>query len=164
MPRPLYAGAVTFETVTRRLSLLLIGAALVLLAWVFYLGATLRGQAHVQMWSSTWVGLDCLEIIGLVSTAVLVQQRRSAVIFVSALTGTVFLMDAWFDLMLSEGGFDAMVSALFGEIPCALITYAIALTAPAWVRDQDAATAQARRRLARLQELRESVLARTGQR
>lgn len=142
----------------RRLSLLLLGVALFLVLWVLYLGATLRGQAMVRMWSETWVGLDCLEICGLIATAGLVIGRRSGVVVAAAMTGTLFLVDAWFDVMLSEGGVGEVLSALFGELPCAAVCFAIALTAPEWVRDHDRAAALAARRLARLRRLQRRLL------
>ena len=40
-------------------------------AWVLELGAVLQGQAQVRNWSSVWVGLDLMEIAGLVVTAIL---------------------------------------------------------------------------------------------
>jgi len=45
---------------------------------VFELGAVLQGQAQVRNWSSTWIGLDLMEITGLALTALTVWAGRNA--------------------------------------------------------------------------------------
>jgi len=129
-----------------RIALALLAVAFCMLPWLLILGATLQGQTNVRMWSSTWIGLDCLEIIGLLATSILLIQRKSLVIMTATFTATLFLVDAWFDVMLSQAGADwnqALLSAFIGEIPLSLICFYIALTAPAWIKDNSQAVRRA---------------------
>ena len=45
---------------------------------MFELGAVLHGQAQVRNCSSTWIGLDLMEITGLALTALTVWAGRNA--------------------------------------------------------------------------------------
>jgi hypothetical protein len=53
---------------------------------VFELGAVLQGQAQVCNWSSTWIGLDLMEITGLVLTAAALRRRSAYLSAVSGVT------------------------------------------------------------------------------
>jgi hypothetical protein len=110
--------------------LLLIAAGLTI--WVFELGAVLQGQAQVRNWSSTWVGLDLMEIIGLVLTAVALRRRSAYLSAVAAVTATLFALDAWFDVLTASAGsdwYESLAAAFFGEIPMTLILTAVAVWA-----------------------------------
>ncbi len=112
-------------------SLLLIAAGLT--AWVVELGAVLQGQAQVRNWSSTWVGLDLMEITGLVLTAILLSRRSVYLAPAAAVTATLFGLDAWFDVLTAAAGaawFESLAAALFGEIPMTMLLAALALWAP----------------------------------
>ncbi|MGH3169784.1 MAG: hypothetical protein ACRDN0_28370 [Trebonia sp.] len=110
--------------------LLLIAAGLT--AWEFELGAVLQGQAQVRNWSSTWVGLDLMEITGLVLTAILLRRRSAYLSAVAAVTATLFTLDAWFDVLSAGPGsawYESLAAAVFGEIPMAVLLTAIAVWA-----------------------------------
>jgi hypothetical protein len=109
-------------------TLMLIAAGLS--AWVFELGAVLQGQAEVRNWSSVWVGLDILEVAGLVITAVLLARRSSYLPSVAGATATVFALDAWFDVMTAQAGadwYESLASAVFAEIPMTVVLAAVAI-------------------------------------
>jgi hypothetical protein len=111
-------------------ALLLIAAGL--FAWVIELGAVLQGQAEVRNWSSTWMGLDLMEITGLVLTAVLMRRRSAYLSAAAAVTATLFALDAWFDVLTAAAGadwYEALASAFFGEIPMTIVLAAIAVLA-----------------------------------
>jgi hypothetical protein len=104
----------------KRLPAVLLVIAGGLTAWVFELGAVLQGQAQVRNWSSVWVGLDLLEITGLVMTAVLMRRRSAFLAPAAAMTATAFALDAWFDVMTALPGgpwYESLASAAFGEVP-----------------------------------------------
>jgi len=110
--------------------LLLIGGGLC--AWVFELGAVLQGQALVRNWSSTWVGLDLMEISGLVLTAILVLRRSRYLSSIAAVTATLFALDAWFDTLTATAGadwYESLAAAFFGEIPMMIVMTAVAVWA-----------------------------------
>lgn len=107
----------------KRLPMVLLAIAGGLTAWVFELGAVLQGQAQVRNWSSVWVGLDLLEIAGLIMTALLIKRRSAFLAPVAAMTATAFALDAWFDVMTAMPGgswYESLAAAAFGEVPMAL--------------------------------------------
>ena len=113
----------------RRMPAGLVLIAVGLSAWVFELGAVLQGQAMVRNWSSVWVGLDILEIIGLVMTAILLRRHSAHVPSVAGATAAMFALDAWFDVLTAAAGsswYESLASAVFGEIPLAVLLAAVA--------------------------------------
>jgi hypothetical protein len=128
--RPAVAAVLRCDPrIMRRLPAVLILMAIGLTAWVFELGAVLQGQAVVRDWSSVWVGLDLLEIAGLVATAVLVKRQSAYLSAVAAATATMFALDAWFDVLTATAGsawYESLAAALLGEIPVAIVLAAIA--------------------------------------
>lgn len=110
--------------------LLLIAAGLT--AWVFELGAILQGQAQVRNWSATWVGLDLMEITGLVLTAALLRRRSAWLPVIAAVTATLFALDGWFDVLTASAGtdwYESVAAACFGEIPMTVLLSAITVWA-----------------------------------
>jgi hypothetical protein len=116
----------------RRLPALLLLIAAGLTAWVLELGAVLQGQAEVRDWSTVWVGLDLMEITGLVVTAILLRRRSRYLAAVAAVTATLFALDAWFDVLTAAAGadwYESLAAAFFGEIPMTGLLTAIAIWA-----------------------------------
>jgi hypothetical protein len=116
----------------RRMPAVLLLIAAGLTAWMLELGAVLHGQAQVRNWSSVWVGLDLMEIAGLVMTAVLLRRRSAYLAAVAALSATLFAVDAWFDLLTAAAGadwYESVAAALFGEVPMTGLLAAVAIWA-----------------------------------
>jgi hypothetical protein len=110
--------------------LLLIAAGLSV--WVLELGAMLQGQAQVRDWSSVWVGLDLMEITGLVVTALALRRRSAYLAPAAAATATLFGLDAWFDVLTATAGadwYESLAAAFFGEIPMTAALIAITVWA-----------------------------------
>ena len=108
----------------------LVVIAVALCAWVFELGAVLEGQAEVRNWSSVWVGLDILEITGLVLTAALLARRSVYLSAAAGATAAMFALDAWFDVLMASAGadwYESVAAAVFCEIPMTVALTAIAL-------------------------------------
>jgi hypothetical protein len=138
------------SSVLFRIAVALLAISVLMLPWLIVLGATLQGQTTVRMWSSTWIGLDCLEIVGLFTTAILLIKRRTYLTIAATFTGTLFLIDAWFDVMLAQSGsawYGALMSAFFAEIPISLFLFGLAIIAPGLIKDGDRATEQAKQRI-----------------
>jgi hypothetical protein len=111
---------------------ILLAIAAGLTVWVFELGAVLQGQAQVRNWSSVWVGLDLMEIAGLVLTALLLRRRSAYLSAAAAVTATLFGLDAWFDVLTAAAGpawYESLADAFFAEIPMTLLLAVIAITA-----------------------------------
>ena len=94
--------------VVRRLPVALLAAAAGLSVRVLELGVVLQGQAEVRNWSSVWVGLEVLEITGLVRTAVLLYCRST---YLSPVAGGTAVMPA----------LDAMVRRADGSVRLRLV-------------------------------------------
>jgi hypothetical protein len=76
-------------------------AALSLVPWVAYLGATLPSTARISE-RTAWIGFD-IGLMGLLAlTAVLALRRNARVAQASMATAT--MVDAWFDIFTSGGG------------------------------------------------------------
>ena len=98
--------------------------AVVLSAWIAVLGSTLGSTATVRHWDVSWIGLDALEVLGLVATAALLRRRHPAVGQVATATATLLATDAWFDVTLSQPGWayaGAVTTASLVELPLAFL-------------------------------------------
>ncbi|GGU41335.1 hypothetical protein GCM10010289_72810 [Streptomyces violascens] len=101
----------------------LLVTAAVLLAWTVVLGFLLDGQTQVRNWSVSWVGMDLLQVTGLVATAILLARRVRTVSPVAAATAALLVLDAWFDVATSDDGgarYVALIMAFLVELPAAL--------------------------------------------
>jgi len=98
---------------------------------VLYLAISLPADHTTRNWDIIWVGLDIAEIASLLATAWLVKMKSIYVILFAIITGTLFLMDAWFDILsyhVGSRGFDtAVLMATFGELPLSALSYLLAI-------------------------------------
>jgi hypothetical protein len=105
----------------------LIGIALV--PWGIWLGASLEPQHTTNRWDVVWTGFDIGLALAFGLTAFAAWRRSPWVGALAATTGTLLLVDAWFDIVLESHGSNlrmAIGEALFGEIPVAILCYWIA--------------------------------------
>ncbi|MER5637157.1 hypothetical protein ABT095_09380 [Kitasatospora sp. NPDC002227] len=113
-----------------RLRLGLVALAVALGVWIFLLGAHPQGHAEVRNWSSSWIGLDILELLGLLATALLYPKHPAYLAPVAAASATLFGIDAWFDTMTALAGADwyaAWTFALVAEVPLTVLLAALAV-------------------------------------
>jgi hypothetical protein len=106
---------------------LLVGAA-AMVPWIYVLSGSLPDTTRVSGWSTAWVGLDVMELFGLLGTGLLLLRRDPRGSLVAAVTAALLLVDAWFDVTTSSSGRAlaiAIAMALLVELPlcalCALI-------------------------------------------
>ena len=108
----------------RWLPRLLTACAVGLAPWIGVLMAQLHGQAGKRSFASSWIGLDVMEICGLLLTAVLLRRRARAASPVAAATAMLLVADAWFDYMSAAPKLEyaqAMLLAVVIELPLAAI-------------------------------------------
>ena len=101
--------------------------ALALVPWITFLSVTLPQRYATSGWRAAWVGFDVALIAALAATAWLTLKRRQAVVMLLFLSGALLVCDAWFDVVLSWGGSDAIVSILTAaliELPLAVLFFA----------------------------------------
>jgi hypothetical protein len=109
----------------------LLGAVIVfLIPWTVFLTFTLPARHVTYRYDLQWVGFDVGLIVAFLATTWAAFRGSRWLVPFAAVTGTMLLCDAWFDIVSSEGGgemWEAVGEALAGELPlaalCGLIVY-----------------------------------------
>lgn len=103
--------------------------AVVLLPWTIYLGLSLPKHHLSSHWDVSWTGLDIGLVITLLATGFFAYIRSIWVVIAAASTGSLLLVDAWFDIMSEHDGaqfHQALILAFAFEIPLAVLSYYLA--------------------------------------
>ena len=102
--------------------------AALLVPWVIVLVLTLPDDYTAARWRLAWGGFDVALAVSLLVTALLVHRRSPLSQTAAAITATLLLCDAWFDVVTSHGRdiAYAVVLAVVAEIPLAVICLWIA--------------------------------------
>ncbi len=103
----------------RRIVDLLVATCLGLIPWIVILGLTLPRRYVVNHWTLAWVGFDVALLCALATTAWAAWRRRQVVIIAALVTGTMLVLDAWFDVVTDSTTRDLIISAVtaaFGEL------------------------------------------------
>jgi hypothetical protein len=103
--------------------------AVVLLPWTGFLFFSLPRHYVANHWQLAWGGFDIGLGLGLATTAVAVARRSPFAEVTAAITGTLLVCDAWFDVLTSRGASDiaqAAVEAALVELPLAALCFWIA--------------------------------------
>ncbi len=106
--------------------------SLILLPWAVYLGATLPTHHLSAHWDISWTGLDVALFITMLTTGILAYLKSHWVIISSSTVGSLLIVDAWFDTMSQRKTLqlhEAIILAIFIELPLAFISYFIAFKA-----------------------------------
>ena len=105
--------------------------SLAMIPWVIYLGYKLPLQHISRNWDITWIGLDVAQISALLTTGILARLSSIYMLFFAPIAGTLFLTDAWFDILgykVGAFGFNqALLMAAFGEIPLTVMSFALTI-------------------------------------
>ena len=127
---------------SRLLARLFAVSGVLLVPWVWVLIEQLHGQAGKRSFDSSWVGLDVLEAVCLLTVAFLLSRRHRAASPVAAATAAVLCMDAWFDTMSAAPQLayaESLAMACFVELPLAALLAWTAGRTLAWAAPQAAA-------------------------
>jgi hypothetical protein len=104
----------------------LFACALVLVPWTALLFVTLPRHYVANHWDVAWGGFDLGLGLALATTAFMVARRSPYAEVTAAITGTLLVCDAWFDVLTSRGTSDiaqAAASALLLELPLAALCF-----------------------------------------
>jgi hypothetical protein len=104
--------------------------AVVLVPWTGFLFFELPRHYVANHWAIAWGGFDIGLGIALVGTAVAVARRSPFAEVVAAITGTLLICDAWFDVLTSRATSDVMqavILALLVELPLAALCFWMSL-------------------------------------
>jgi hypothetical protein len=97
-----------------------------LIPWTVILGFTLPQDYTSRQWGVAWIGFDAALTAAFAFTAFAVWRRLQMAILGQLVTGTLLMCDAWFDVMLSWGSGEFVVSvvtAVVGEVPLAVFFF-----------------------------------------
>ncbi len=111
-----------FRVVPRWVGWAMVGAGVLTLPWVAGLAVVLPERKEAANYSAAWVGFDLALCALLVRTGWLAQRGREHIELSAAMTGTLLLIDAWFDVVTANDRGDlvlALALAVFGELPLA---------------------------------------------
>jgi hypothetical protein len=114
-------------------------AGVALVPWPAVLWTTLPDPCPAQHWRIAWVGLDVLEIAGLLTSAVLMRRSDRRAPLASIATAVLLLVDAWFDVMTAgrEVVFSSAMACTL-ELPLAILC-AVAVLRPLGAASDQAA-------------------------
>ena len=110
----------------RRIIDLLVITCLGLIPWIVVLGLTLPRRYVANHWTLAWVGFDVALLCALATTAWAAWRRRQIVIIAALVTGTMLVLDAWFDIVTDSTTRDfiiSVVTAAFAELPLAALMF-----------------------------------------
>jgi hypothetical protein len=114
----------------RWMTLLLGLVAVLLVPWILYLTFTLPSRHVTFNYDLAWVGFDVGLTVSFAATAWAAFRGSQWLVPLAAVTGTMLVCDAWFDVVTSQPGsetWEAVAEAAFAELPlaavCAFIVY-----------------------------------------
>jgi hypothetical protein len=96
--------------------------ALGLVPWTLYLTFTLPSRHLTEHYDLAWVGFDCGMALAFAATAWAAFRRLEWLVPLAAVTGTMLVCDAWFDVVTSRTGgemWEAIALAVLAELPIA---------------------------------------------
>jgi hypothetical protein len=108
---------------------ILVLVAIALLPWTLWLTMSLPSRHVSEHWDAAWVGFDVGEIVAFLGVAYAAWRRAPWLQGAAAVTGTMLLCDAWFDVLLSTGDekvWIAVGEAVFSEVPLAILCFWVA--------------------------------------
>ena len=88
--------------------------AIGLIPWIFNLAANLPTRHLVHHWDAVWVGFDVIMFLTLGLTIVLAFKKLVWVAMSATALATLFIVDAWFDVLTSRPGKDQKEAIIFG--------------------------------------------------
>jgi hypothetical protein len=101
-----------------------------LVPWTLWLTFTLPSRHVTQHYDVAWVGFDVALAAAFAATAWSALRAARWLVPLAAVTGTMLVCDAWFDIVTSGGGgerIEAILEAVLAELPlaaiCGLIVY-----------------------------------------
>jgi hypothetical protein len=99
-------------------------AAIGLVPWTLWLTFSLPSRHVTDDYDLAWVGFDIALAAAFGATAWATLRVSQWLVPLAAVTGTMLVCDAWFDIVTSSGGGDrlqAILEAVFAELPLAAL-------------------------------------------
>ena len=112
----------------QRVLLVALGVAvLVEVGWTINLGSNLPANYEAVNWVPVWVGVDVAQMVMLLLTMWALWRQRAVVIAAASVTGALFVVDGWFDVVTARRGdlTQSVLLAIFWEGPWAMVLFAV---------------------------------------
>jgi len=106
------------------MTLLLGLVAVGLVPWILYLTFTLPSRHITFHYDLAWIGFDVALLASFAATAWATFRSSQWLVPLAAVTGTMLVCDAWFDVVTSQSGsemWEAIAEAVLAELPLAAI-------------------------------------------
>jgi hypothetical protein len=106
-----------------------IAAALVPVPWIVFLVSSLPSETATARWDVAWIGFDVGLAVVLLTVALAAWRRPSWLEGAATAAAALLIVDAWFDVLTSSGGFElalAIGQALLVELPLAAVCVLLA--------------------------------------
>jgi hypothetical protein len=69
--------------------------------WIVVLGMSLPSSASTREWRLVWIGFDAGELGAVLVPLWAVYRSRQIAVLAALISGTLFVCDAWFDVVAS---------------------------------------------------------------
>jgi hypothetical protein len=112
--------------------------SLLLIPWIVFIALVLPSRQLSENYDFAWAGFDAMLFIALASTAYFALRRSRYLSVAATATGTLLIVDAWFDILTSRRREVplAILLAVLVELPLALLCW--------WLSQQTQAIAEKR--------------------
>ena len=112
--------------------------SLLLIPWIAFIALVLPSRQLSRNYDLAWAGFDAMLLIGLASTGYFALRRSRYLSVAATATGTLLIVDAWFDVLTSRRRDVplAILLAVVVEVPLALLCW--------WLSQQTQAIAEKR--------------------
>jgi hypothetical protein len=105
-------------------------AGIGLLPWTIWLSESLKPHHVTNRWDIAWSGFDTGLALFFLATAYAAYKRSPWVGALAAATGTMLVIDAWFDIVLESHADElrqSIMLAIFAELPAAAFCFWVAM-------------------------------------
>ena len=98
---------------------------LILVPWIIVLAEYLPTRHVARHWDALWVGFDLIILVTLIITVYFMFKQTVWVIVAASALGTLFIVDAWFDILTARAGSEQLQSIGSGaiELVLSILTY-----------------------------------------
>ncbi len=100
-------------------------SAVVLIPWIVILADSLPSRHVAHDWNTLWVGFDISELVMTLVTVYFLIKKKIWLLISASMLATLFIVDAWFDILTSKPGSSRDQAYLFGviEVGMSLLTF-----------------------------------------
>jgi hypothetical protein len=114
----------THVYISKRIVILYGALAVILIPWIFDLAENLPAKHLARHWDVVWVGFDLIMLVTLALTVIFALKKMLWVVLSATALATLFIVDAWFDILTSKPGREQRVAIFFGffEVILAVFT------------------------------------------